>query len=156
MDALYVNHYGRGTCVYLPHGLDASYADMYELPEHRSLLRNLVTAYAAVPAPRVDAPLNVESIIRRKEGRFLVHLLAFNPIRAARCLPSLDKPIQPSNRMEQPCIYRAVIELDEPIRKVKTFYPTTQIRIDGHRIAIQCEEVHEVIDITPATASNGD
>ncbi len=146
-DALFINRLGKGVCLYLPHGLDASYADMYELPEHRKLMRNLVNAFAPQPPVRVQAPLNVESIVNRKDGQVLVHLLAFSPIRAARCLPSLDKPIQPSNRMEEPGIYRAVIELDRPVLSAKAFHPSTILKIEARRVSIQCEEVHEVIVI---------
>jgi hypothetical protein len=146
-DALFINRHGKGVCIYMPHGLDASYADLYELPEHRKLLRNLVATYAPAFPVRVKAPLNVESIINRKDGRILVHLLAFSPIRAARCLPSLDKPIQPSNRMEEPCIYRAVIELDRPVRSAKAFHSSTILKIEANQVIIQCEQVHEVVDI---------
>jgi len=146
-DALFINHYGKGVCIYLPHGLDASYANMYELPEHRKLMRNLVNAYSPAPLVRVHAPLNVESIINQKSGQVLVHLLAFSPIRAARCLPSLDKPIQPSNRMEEPCIYRGVIQLDRPVRSAKAFHPSTIVTIEANKVSIQCEEVHEVLVI---------
>ena len=41
-EALYVNKFGKGTCVFMPHGFDRAYADTYELPEHRILLRNVV------------------------------------------------------------------------------------------------------------------
>ncbi|MCX7017494.1 MAG: alpha-amylase family protein [bacterium] len=150
MDALVVNRYGKGVCVYLPHGCDASYANQYELPEHRQIIRNIVLSGPPTPVAVVQAPLNVEVMINRKtDGRVIFHLLSFNPIRQAASLPSLDKPVRPSIRMEEPMLYRASLDMKMPFASAAAHHPTTQLSVEGSRIRLVCEQIHEAIVITP-------
>lgn len=146
-DALYVNRFGEGMVIYLPHTVDGSYADKYELPEHRLLLRNIVRFAAPEPLVRLEAPLNVETIMNQKDGRLLVHLLAFNPIRQSAAMPSLNTPIRPSIRMEEPMLYRATLHLDRPAKSVRALDPTTRLEVDGSQVRLTCEQVHEVVII---------
>ena len=144
-DALYINRYGKGTCAYFPHGCDASYANLYELPEHRNLIRNVVLACGVPPEVQIRAPLNVESVIARKDGRLVIHLLGFNPIRQATTLLSLSKPVRPSIRMEEPGIYRAEIQFNRRIKSCQVLGRKTEWEANANHLCITCEDVHEAI-----------
>ncbi|MEI7634412.1 MAG: hypothetical protein WCK47_09060 [bacterium] len=147
-DAVCVNDYGKGKVVYLPHTTDGSYADIYEIPEHRKLLNNVVRYFGYEPGVVIaDAPLNMEAVILRDGARILVHLLLFNSMRQSVTLPGLNQPIKPSVRMEQPAIFRAKIKVNVPFRSVEKLNPDSQLHVDGNMITILCEDIHEVVII---------
>ncbi len=143
--AAYVNAYGAGQVIYVPAPVDAAYAGEHETPEHRKIIRNAVRAAGFVPAVEVSAPLSVESAVLRRDGELLVHLLAFNPIRQSVALPSLNRPIRPSLRMEEAPIYRARVTFNVPVANVRAFNATTQVRRQGAAVELQVEDVHEIL-----------
>ncbi len=77
--------YGRGETVYLPFSPEAMYMSDSPLPEHRMLVRNIVTSMLPTAPVSVAAPLNVESVITvdRKRNRHIVHFVAFLGVRDA-------------------------------------------------------------------------
>lgn len=145
--ALFVNPFGKGKCVYLPFTPDSSYANLYELPEHRRIIANLVNSLAGPPLVKIQAPVTVESTVNIKDGKILVHLISFNPIRQSNALPSLSKPIRPSLRMEEPGIYRATIKMKAPFNSVFAQRESTKIKTKDQTIEMWCEDVYEVIEI---------
>ena len=143
--ALFVNRYGRGKCIYAPFPLAAAYADTYELPEHRNLWGNLVRWLHDDPLVTVAAPLNTEVIVRRTEERILIHLITYQPLRQATTLPSLDRPLRPSLRMEEPPLYRATLTMRTRYRQVSCARSSSLQATGDGVFALQSEEVHEVI-----------
>ena len=145
---LYVNRVEKGTVYYLPHPVDAAYANEHELPEHRLLLRNIV-ASAAGPndVEIVEAPLNTEAVILKDDGAWRVHLLTFNPTRQARTLNLLDDSVRPSQRMDEAARIKVVIEVNRPFSGAEAFSAATRVRVSDTRIEIECDDVHEVITI---------
>jgi len=132
-DAVFVNKYGKGVCVYLPFECDRCYADIYELPEHRRLIGNIVTSLQPLPLVNIKAPLNVEAVVTEKDNKILIHLVTYNPIRQANSLPRLDKPIRPSLRMEEPALYRASIKLRYLSGQPRRFIPRRRLGKGGYR-----------------------
>ncbi len=143
--ALFVNRFGEGTCVYAPFPLAAAYADTYELPEHRRLWGNLVRALHDDPLVTVAAPLNTEIIVRSTEERLFVHLITFQPLRQATTLPSLDRPLRPSLRMEESPLYRATLTMKTAYRDVRCVRSSSLQSVAEGVFSLQSEEVHEVI-----------
>jgi hypothetical protein len=146
-DAIYINEYGQGKCIYVPFGLDRSYADIHELPEHRQLIGNLVRCLAEPPWLEVDAPLNAEAVLTHSGPQLRLHLTMFHPLRQAVTLPTLNQPIRPSSRMEEPALYRARIRMQGPFRSVSKWRASSELAVDGQQIELTCEDVHEVITI---------
>jgi hypothetical protein len=120
---------------------------LYELPEHRTILKNIVLAHNQPPLVSIEAPLNVEVFINDKDDEIFIHLISFNGLRQAVTLRSLNDPIRPSSRMEQAAVYRAVIDVKIPFLNVSVSEHNTQIEVNGNRISITCENVHEVVAI---------
>lgn len=147
--AVYVHNVQKGRVFYLPHPCDADYANDHELPEHRLLLRNMIRAAGhRGPVEVVRAPLNVECIVLRQEGRYCVHLLAYNPTRQAVTLDSLSERRRPSQRMDEPTLFRVELDVREPFGTVTCFNDSTVVSVEGRRIVVQCEDVHDVIVIS--------
>ena len=147
-DAFYLNDFGGGHCIYIPFGLDRSYADIYELPEHRHLVGNLVRHLSETPCLEVEGPLNMEAVLTRKDNQLRVHLTMFAPIRQATSLPSLNEPVRPSLRMEEKPLYRATLRSRKPFKRVTAFRDNTVVQVNGNEIRLLCEDVHECICIT--------
>lgn len=148
-EAVFVNRYGKGTCVYIPFKLDGSYADMYELPEHRNLIRNIVDSLSQRPLMEIQAPLNTEVVLAEKEGKVLLHLITFNPLKQAASLPTLNKPIRPSIRMEENPLFKASIKLKFPFGKIRKLRDDTQLRVEGDCVEMVCQNLHELLIIEP-------
>jgi hypothetical protein len=146
-EALYVNKFGKGKCVFMPHGLDRAYADTYELPEHRILLRNVVESLVPSPVVSVKAPINVETVVRQTKDKIYVHFTSYNPIRQATTLPRLDKPIRPSLRMEEAMIFKASIKVKKSFKSAVAASSQTQVSVQGDMVNILCDRVYEVIVI---------
>jgi len=150
-DAIYVNRFGQGTCIYLPHNCDGSYADTYELPEHRKILGNIVRAHAPKAIVEVEeGPLNLEVSIRQSGKMLFVHLLCFNALRQAASCPSLNKPLRPSLRMEEPPLYKAKLKINASYKSIKTLHPSALIKTDGCCVELLIDDVHEVVVIALA------
>jgi hypothetical protein len=76
--AMAVNRFGRGEVVYLACSPDAAWGGEYHVPEHRSLIRNVVRYLNRDPMVEVEAPPHIEVVIRKDAGnhRLIVHLIA--------------------------------------------------------------------------------
>jgi hypothetical protein len=72
----------------------------------------------------------------------------FNPLRQSTALPSLNRPIRPSIRMEEPAIYEATLRVKQPFQSTICHREDTELRVAGERIDLLCRDVHEVIEIT--------
>lgn len=147
-DTVFVNDYGQGRCIYVPFGLDRSYADTYELPEHRHLIGNLVRSLSETPYMDIDGPLNMETVLTKSGRQLRLHLTMFSPLRQAVSLPTLNQPLRPSSRMEERPLYRVTLRLKTPFENVTAFRDTTQIEVNENEIRLLCEDVHECIIFT--------
>jgi hypothetical protein len=146
-DAVFVNHFGNGACVYIPFKLASSYADKYELPEHRILIKNIVDSFSQRPLMDIRAPLNTETVLAVKDDKVLLHLITFNPMKQAASLPTLNQPIRPSIRMEEDPIFRASLTLKFPFERIRKLRDDTQITVDGDHVEILCQNLHELLVI---------
>lgn len=145
--ALFVNRFGNGTCIYLPFGLDHSYGDMFELPEHRQVLGALLSELAPAPFVEITAPLNCEVVLRRDSRRLYAILTMFAPVRQNAALPTLNRPVRPSLRMEEPPCFQASFRVRQPFIDAAVIHGTAKIEIDGARVAVHCTDVYALVAI---------
>lgn len=145
--AVFRNNFGAGQAIYVPFGLDRSYADRYELSEHRTILRKLIDSHAGPRLVEVKAPLNCEVVLRRAGSTLWIHLTMFNPLRQSVALPSLNQPVRPSIRMEEPAIYEVELVVKDEFDSAEALRPDTSVCIDGPRISLLSRDVHEVIKV---------
>jgi hypothetical protein len=146
-DAVYFRQVGQGTSTYLPFRLGAAYADPYELPEHRQLWASVIRSVHPEPLVAVQAPLNTEVIVREAADCVYVHLVTYNPLRQAKTLPKLDQPIVPSQRMEEPLLYRAQLQIKFPYRAVSSVSSTPLEESADGTIRLLTDRIHEIIAI---------
>ncbi|HMO85723.1 MAG TPA: beta-galactosidase trimerization domain-containing protein, partial [Lacipirellulaceae bacterium] len=146
--ALCVNRFGKGTCVYLPFGLDRAYGDFYELAEHRQLIEAIVRAFAPPPLVDISAPLNCEATLRYDADCLYVHLTMFNALRQNVALPTLNRPIRPSLRMEEPASYTATLRPEAPFTAASVVHGDADLDHDETTVTVRCQDVYVVIAIT--------
>ena len=106
---------GHGETAYLPFSPEAMYMSDSPLPEHRMLVRNLVTSMLPPPLVSVWAPLNVESVITadQKNNRYIIHFVAFLGVRDAHSTAT-NQSLVPL--MEEMWRYRARIQVEGQVR----------------------------------------
>lgn len=149
--AFFLNEFGDGKAVYIPHPIDSAYAGPHELPEHRMLIRNAVRAAGYRPlVDVVEAGINTEVVARHDGQEVYIHILNFNPTRQSTALDGWDNPIRPSIRMDEPPYTRTVLDVSQAFETAGAWDSRTEIKRDGNRIAIAMHDVHEVVTITLA------
>lgn len=140
-----INEYGRGKVVYLPLRIAASYAGEYMLPEHRLLIRNIIYKVAPQPPIMIEAPLNVESVIRieKDKNRYLVHLLVYNTPKQSLTIKA-DGKIVPPPMIEEAPLFKAKIKVNTKYSKVKSLKSEIK-QVGGDSFEFLGENVHEII-----------
>ncbi len=143
--ALATNRFGKGNTAYFPVPLDCQYSTPRALPDHRNLIRNALRHVYSKREVVVQAPINVESVVMRggTEGEFIVHLVGLWPRK--NCKTHWLAPAPTTEIMEEPAIYRAKVNFAKPVRQARALSPSTSIRMDGHAITLQIEQVHEAV-----------
>lgn len=143
---MYLNSFGKGKALYIASPIDAAYAGNYEIPEHRFLIKSIVENLSPCPVLEiVEAPLNVETFLNLKNGKYYLHFVASNPNRQACTLSSLNDKIRPSARMEDALLYRAKIKIPKGIKSVRAFDSSTELEIKDGFIIMETNQVHEVL-----------
>lgn len=141
-----VNKFGKGLSLYIASPIDAAYAGAYETPQHRLLIRDIVETLLDSPLIKVlKAPINVETMLNEKEGKYYLHFVAYNPNRQACTLSSLNNKLKPSIRMEDALLYDAEISIPNGFSTVRCFDPNTILKIEEGRIKMRTNCVHEVL-----------
>ncbi len=117
------------------------------LPEHRMLVRNIVTGMLPPPPVSVAAPLNVETVVTidRKRNRYIVHLIAFLGVRDAHST-STNQSLVPL--MEEMWRYRARVRFEGQVREASALSPRTGIRLTGNTVELETSEIHEAVVVT--------
>jgi hypothetical protein len=145
--AVFTNRFGKGQAVYLPVSLEDAYMGDFPLPEHRYLLRNIIRQLAPEPKIRVDAPLNIESVITIDEAKrqYIVHLVQFNGVPDAQAL-STSTTLIPT--MEEAARYSTTIHTDFVTHHASAASAATSIVKRNNSIDLSTNAVHESITIS--------
>jgi hypothetical protein len=145
--AVFTNRFGKGQAVYLPVSLEDAYMGDFPLPEHRYLLRNIIRQLAPEPKIRVDAPLNIESVITIDEAKrqYIVHLVQFNGVPDAQAL-STSTTLIPT--MEEAARYSTTIHTDFVTHHASAASAATSIVKRNNSIELSTNAVHESITIS--------
>lgn len=67
------NHFGKGTSLYIAGAFGLSYSER-SFPEYAQLIKNMAAQFSSLPFT-TDAPETVEMVLRRQNGRTLLHLI---------------------------------------------------------------------------------
>ncbi len=145
--AVFQRTVGKGRTVYLPFSPEAAYLGGYPLPEQRVLVRNIITGLSGNTPVIVDAPLNVESVIRIDEprGRYLVHLIQFSGVADGQSSTSMTTLIP---QMEEPMRFTARIHTRLKRAEAMAADADTTVSRDGDIINVATIQVHTVIAIS--------
>jgi hypothetical protein len=142
--------HGKGEVVCVPCAVDAAYVGDYRMPEHRTLIRNLVRYLNPRPEVVVDAPRTVEIVVTRDEarGRLLVHFIAFSgaPTSAAAAFPDGTRVLP--TLMEEEMPYRASVQVNRAFAKAELADPESELSVSGGKIDLGTSNCHEVLIIT--------
>jgi hypothetical protein len=144
--AIVKNNYGRGKVVYLPFDLTVTYETMDSQQEHRLLLKAIEEELFEKPVIKVKAPTTVEAvkIFDEKKKRFILHLIGYNGGK----IQSVTNYKRSEPMMYDAPMYRAKIELDNPIKKINNLRANTEIEKESDKIvSLVVEAVHEAIEI---------
>jgi hypothetical protein len=82
-----------------------------------------------------------------KDDQLFVHFLSFQPTRQAATLSGLGTVHRPSSRMDEPCVFRATLEVNIPFESVEAEGESTRLKVDGNQVRLVCEDVHDVVTI---------
>jgi Hypothetical glycosyl hydrolase 6 len=142
--AVLLNSYGQGKTAYVPFAAEAAYLGDYPLPEHRLFIRNLVRHLSPALPVRVDAPLNVESVITmdRKGGRYIIHLIGFMAVRDGQSRLNRETLIPP---MEESWKYTARVRIDVPFKRARAASSSARVERRGEALEIETGEVHDAL-----------
>jgi hypothetical protein len=147
--AVLIHRLGAGEVICVPCALDAAYVGDFRMPEHRTLIANLIRHLNPKPSVTVRAPLNVEIVVSRDEARqrLLVHLICFagSVTSAAVAFPKGTRVLPPV--MAEPMDYRARVHVREPFAKAEVAGPETDISVNGNDVDLQISTPHEVLSI---------
>jgi hypothetical protein len=143
--AVLVNCWGKGEVLYAPLPLDAAYVDDYGMKEHRLLVRNLLERLYAQPPFRIQAPLNVETMMTHDAARrrYIIHFVGFTAPRASMMAHERPRVLPPL--MEEPLLYRARVDAAIPFENARALSPRTTLRRCGSALELTTEEIHEAL-----------
>jgi hypothetical protein len=135
---------GHGETAYLPFSPEAMYMSDSPLPEHRMLVRNLVTSMLPAPLVSVWAPLNVESVITtdQKNNRYIIHFVAFLGVRDAHSTAT-NQSLVPL--MEEMWRYRARIQVEGQVRHASALSSRSEVREIERGVQLDTGEIHEAV-----------
>jgi hypothetical protein len=138
---------GKGTVVYVACAPDHAFAGNHRLPEHRTLIRNLIRYLHPEPLISVEAPPNVEIVLQSDDAhqRLLVHLQCFSsPATFAAAPLGKAKQVLPPP-METPMRYEAQLTLNRPYSEVAAVNSGSEVRSSGKQIHLATSAIHEVL-----------
>jgi len=147
--AFLVNKLGDGCVITVPCAIDAAYASDYRMPEHRRVLRSIVRYLNPKPAVEIVAPPGIETVVtRRKDGRLLVHFVAWSspPTFSAVAFPQ-GKRVLPPIMEEAPC-FEASVTLNAPVRNVRAVGRQSRVSRSRNLVKLSTKAVFETLLIT--------
>jgi len=131
---------------YVPFSAEAAYLSDFPLPEHRVFIRNVVRHLSPPMAVRVEAPLNVESVITLDRARrhYIIHLVGFMAVRDGQSRMNRETLIAP---MEEGWKYTARVFLDSPFKRARAASTSARVQSKGSSVEIETSEVHDALII---------
>ncbi len=136
---------GKGKVLTLACSPDFATAGEHPVVETRRLLRNAVRLLNPEPPVRVTAPANVEAVITEDaaSGVLRVHLLGY--LSPPATTPAQNRPYVLPSLIEDPPLYRAVIEVRRPFKTARAWNKETLLKAHGNRVEVQANNVHEIV-----------
>jgi hypothetical protein len=143
--AILTHRVGKGTVITLTASPDFATASEHHITEARRLLTNAVRLLHPKPRVRISAPATVEAVVTDdpKTRTLRVHLLGCHT--PPQTTPAQNRPYVLPVPIEEPLMFRAVLEFGMPVTRVRKLNPSTRLRVSGSRVEATVEDVHEVI-----------
>jgi hypothetical protein len=143
--AVLIHEVGQGVVLTLACAPDYATASEYAIVEARRLLVNAARWLHPKPRIRITAPANVQTVVTDDPtARCLrVHFLGYNA--PPQTTPAKSRPAVIPALIEDPPIFRAVLECRDDIRDVGALHPMTRLERDGRKVRVQINEIHDVV-----------
>jgi hypothetical protein len=145
--AILLNEIGKGKVLTFACSPDYAAASEHHIVEARRLLASAVRFLNANPRIRITAPTTVEAIVTddRAKRTLRVHLLGYNaPLQTT---PPKDRPHILPGLIEDAPMYRAIVELAEPIKRAMATNKSTKLTRHGRRFEVTVDDIHEIVII---------
>jgi hypothetical protein len=145
--ALLLNQVGKGKVLTIAASPDWATASDHHIVEARKLLANAVRLLNPAPRVRITAPATVEAIVTDEPARrtLRVHLLGYNA--PPQTTPPKERPYVLPATIEDTPSFRALIELDRPVKRADAFAQSTALQRRGNRLQATVNDIHEVLQL---------
>jgi hypothetical protein len=145
--ALLVNPVGKGMVVSFAGSPDYATASEHHIVETRRLLANAVRFLHPAARVRITAPANVEAVVTDDPPTrtLRVHLLGYHS--PPQTTPAKERPYVLPALIEDVPLFRARLDCSFPIKGVKAFNRSTELKRRGQRVEATVNDVHEVIAV---------
>lgn len=143
--AILLNDVGKGRVLTFACSPDYATASEHHIVEARRLLVNAVRFLNPNPRIQITAPTTVQTVVTDDPvGRTLrIHLLGYNA--PPQTTPPKERPYILPGLIEDAPMYRAIIELAEPIKRATAFNRSTDLKRRGRRLEATINDVHDVL-----------
>ncbi len=145
--AILINQVGQGRVVTLACSPDYATASEHHIVEARRLLANAVRVLNPRPRVRITAPSTVQVVVTDDPSTHTLrlHLLGYNS--PPQTTPPKNRPHVLPGLIEDAPMYRATLELADPIETIDTFNKSTVLKRRGQRVEVTVEDIHEIVVI---------
>ncbi len=145
--AVLVNAFGKGTVITFTASPDYATASEHPVVEARKLLADAVRFLHPKPRIQVNAPANVEVVVRDdpKARALHVHFIAYNP--TPQTTPQANRPYVIPGLIEDAPLYRATIHLPATTKAITAFSAATVLKKNRRTITATISDIHEVLTI---------
>jgi hypothetical protein len=146
--AILLNEIGKGKVLTFACSPDYATASEHHIVEARRLLVDAARFLNPKPRIRITAPTTVEAIVTDDPAKrtLRVHLLGYNG--PPQTTPPKDRPHVLPGLIEDAPMYRATIELTEPIKRAAAFNKSTALKRRGRRLEAAINDIHEVLIVS--------
>jgi len=146
--ALLLNEVGKGKVLTFACSPDYATATEHHIVEARRLLANAVRFLNPNPRIRIAAPTTVEAVVTDDPAKRMlrIHLLGYNA--PPQTTPPKDRPYILPGLIEDAPMYRATIELAEPIKRATAFNRSTDLKRRGRRLEATINDIHDVLIVS--------
>jgi len=146
--AVLLNEIGRGKALTFACSPDYATASEHHIAEARRLLANAVRFLHPNPRIRIMAPNTVEAIVTddRAKRTLRVHLLGYNA--PPQTTPAKDRPHVLPGLIEDAPMYRAIVELAEPIKRAMAINKSTKLTRHRRRLEVMVNDIHEIVIVS--------
>lgn len=143
--AILLNRIGKGKVLTFACSPDCATASEHHIVEGRRLLVNAVRFLHPNPRVRITAPTTVEAIVTDDPAQrtLRIHLLGYNA--PPQTTPPKNRPHILPGLIEDTPMYRAIVELDEPIKRATATNKSTKLTRHGRRLEATINDIHDVL-----------